>query len=176
MSTKNLWRTVVGHRQLLDDFSEDLTSQVPTVDLSGPQVYRFLFSDKNGRSKSSYIGQSCDFSRRYREYRNMNKPTERHVRASIHSAESSKYTAELQFLDFEELDLFGVLVVKQLLTNSHVRRMLESWAILKDERAKIHILNSQRGTKVIGPNGRIAPQPNRTKLYSEIDRLDGKTK
>jgi hypothetical protein len=173
MTSQYPWRTVADHCQVMADFSKKGTSRHSQVDLSGPQVYRFLFS---GKPLSSYIGQSNDFSRRYREYRTLDRPTEQRVRGFIHSAKSRKSTVELQFLDFEKLDLSGVLVVKQLLTSIHVRRMLESWAILKDERSRIHILNSWRGSTVTGLNGQIVPQPNLAERYRETDSLDGKRK
>ena len=168
------WRTVADHRQLMNDFSANCTPCHSRVDLSGPQVYRFLFS---GKLRSSYLGQSNNFRRRYREYRRRNEPTERYLRGYIHSVKSRKCNVELQFLDFEQLDLSGVLVVRKLLGSSHVRKMLESWAVLRDERSGIHVLNSKDdpSTKAPGhPDDFVrVKKKSRASYFREIDKLSG---
>jgi hypothetical protein len=170
------WRTVADHRQLMDYFSENNKSRRSLSGLSGPQVYRFMFSDGHNKPKSSYIGQSNDFTRRCGEYRRRDKPTERYLRGHILSSKSLNYTVQLQFLDFDQLDLSGVLVVRELLGNSHVRKMLESWAVLGDGRSGIHILNStdDLNAKAPGhPDDFVGKKKrSRASFCKEVDKLD----
>ena len=167
-----LWHTVADDSQVRRLFSPG-RMRVPKG-LYGPQVYRFLFSDHSGNPKTSYIGETSDFRERLGEYRQGKKATERKLRGRL-KADGLKEKIELQFLYFEHVTM-EMALVSQDIRNVHARHLLESWAILNDKKAKLRLLNSQRGSIVIGLNGRIVRQPSRAEFYRELDLLDGKTK
>jgi len=146
--------------------------RVPS-DLCGPQVYRFLAFDTKGKARWSHIGETGQFRRRYLEYGREKGTTERDLCSHLGACASLKFTVELQFFDFEQIDLAGLLIVPQHLGDQHVRRLLESWATLRDHRAGIRILNSRNDLKAPDhPSGFVGEKKkSRASKYREIDRL-----
>jgi hypothetical protein len=171
-----LWRTVAAHDQVISFLapSDGAKPRRCPSSLSGPQVYRFLFSDSQGKAKCSHIGETKKFDGRYQEYRNKRGVTERYLRANLEACSSLAYTVELQFFDFEQINLGGIAIVPQHFGDRHVRRLVECWATLCDHRAGIRILNSRDDLNLKSPGHPEdfvgEKKKSRQSLFSELDK------
>jgi len=135
-----------------------------SAELSGPQVYRFLFIDVAGKMRA-YIGETKDFKCRLADYQKKGHATERNLRAQF-GAGGLKEHFRLEFLVVDQSSLDDV----------HARRQHEAGAISEAKRTGIRTINSNRGSLIRGLNGKEVKFPSRKALYEKLDTLDESTK
>ncbi len=137
------WITVYGDEEPYR-YPDKITKSMRRLH-SEPAIYSWLV-DWQGRGRARYIGETENLIRRLRAFLQPGpvRETNWRLKQYLKNARARRAGVKLQVLHFPPFEVNGFKVTMRTLTNPHVRRLMESMAILTEMQSWTEVLN--RGT------------------------------
>ncbi len=142
LSLVHEWRPVLASADTRY-FYPAIVGQYMLENYSQPTVYRWMIVGPSGEARALYFGEADNLPTRIKSVLKPGKrqPTNVRLKRRFEEEFAHASTVELDWLQFEPIELDDLSITQESLVSVYVRRMLENLCIILGSREEIELLN-----------------------------------